>query len=100
MNMQLYTRYFRWLIRHFVATYVLMVCLFVVFGILSLDLVKYVSANANLLLMYGRQALLDGGLMQLAELWFKSFAAILAYLGFKLCEHALIERAAFRHEGS
>jgi hypothetical protein len=97
MNGKSHTQLFHWLVRHSVVTYLLMVCLFVAFGILSLDLVKYVSANLNLLIEYGSQALWEGGLMQFVELWLKSFAAILAYLGFKLCEHALIDRAAYRH---
>jgi hypothetical protein len=91
------TRVFDWLVRHYVATYFLMVMLFLIFGLLSLDLVKYVSANANYLLEYGLEALWDGGLRQLLELVVTAFFAVLAYLGFKLCEHALVERAAHHH---
>jgi hypothetical protein len=96
--MKHHTRVFDWLVHHVAATYVLMVCLFLVFGLLSLDLVKYVSANANYLLDYGLDALWDGGLRQLFELMLTSFFAVFAYLGFKLCEHALIERAAHHHD--
>jgi len=88
------TRLFDWLVRHYVCTYILMAALFILFGILSLDLVKYVAANANYLLDYGWMALWDGGLRQLVALLLTSLFAVLAYLGFKLCEHALIERAA------
>ena len=91
------THIFDWLVRHYVITYFLMVSLFIVFGVLSLDLVKYVSANANYLLDYGLDALWDGGLRQLITLLLTSFFAVLAYLGFKLCEHALVERAAHYH---
>jgi len=75
-----------------------MVALFLIFGLLSLDLVKYVSANANYLLEYGLDALWDGGLRQLIDLILTSFFAVFAYLGFKLCEHALAERAAHHHD--
>ena len=92
------TRLFDWLVRHSVTTYLLMVALFLIFGLLSLDLVKYVSANANYLLEYGIDALWDGGLRQLLDLVVTSFFAVFAYLGFKLCEHALIERAAHHHD--
>ena len=88
------TDLFDWLVRHFIATYFLMVTLFIVFGVLSLDLVKYFSANANYLLDYGVMALWDGGLLQLIGLLLNALFAVLAYLGFKLCEHALVERAA------
>ena len=92
------TRLFRWLVRHYAATYFLMVLLFLLFGLLSLDLVKYVAANASYLLEFGLEALWDGGLRQFIELVLTSLAAVLAYLGFKLCEHALIERAAHHHD--
>lgn len=91
------TRLFDWLVRHYVTTYFLMVILFLIFGLLSLDLVKYVSANANYLLEYGLEAVWDGGLRQLLELVLTAFGAVFAYLGFKLCEHALVERAAHHH---
>lgn len=91
------TRLFQWCVQHYVVTYFLMVVLFLAFGLMSLDLVKYVSANTRYLLEYGTEALLDGGLMQLAELIFKSFVAVLAYLGFKFCEHAIIQRASHHH---
>ncbi|MEB0140173.1 MULTISPECIES: hypothetical protein [unclassified Undibacterium] len=91
------TPLFNWLVRHYVATYFLMVLLFLVFGLLSLDLVKYVSSNTSYLLNYGVEALLDGGLRQFIELCLTSLLAVLAYLGFKLCEHALVARAAHTH---
>ncbi|MET3106496.1 hypothetical protein AAKU67_001208 [Oxalobacteraceae bacterium GrIS 2.11] len=98
MRPQNHTRLFYWLVKHYVATYFLMVGLFLAFGLLSLDLVKYVSANANYLLETGLMGLLDGGLTQLIELILTSLFAVLAYLGFKLCEHALVERAAHHHD--
>jgi hypothetical protein len=98
MTTQNHTRLFNWLVQHFVATYLLMVCLFLIFGLLSLDLVKYVSANANYILENGLQGLWDGGLRQMIELILTSFFAVLAYVGFKVCEHALVERAAHHHD--
>jgi hypothetical protein len=98
MNTKHRTRLFGWLVHHYAATFLLMVALFLIFGLLSLDLVKYVSANANYLLEYGIDALWDGGLRQLLELVVTSFFAVFAYLGFKLCEHALVERAAHHHD--
>ncbi|MBL8394627.1 MAG: hypothetical protein JNK99_07755 [Candidatus Accumulibacter sp.] len=92
--MQGRTRGFGWLIRHWFATYVLMTVSFVAFGGLSLDLVQYLAANASFLLEYGLLALMEGGLWQFVELWLKALLAIAAYLVFKLCEQALIQRLA------
>lgn len=93
--MRPHTPLFDWLVRHAIATLVLMALSFVAFGALSVNLVSYVSANANYLLSYGWEAFKDGGLQQLLELWVQIFIAIGTYLVFKLCEHALIERIAY-----
>ena len=67
---------------------------FVIFGVLSVNLVTYVVANANYLLAYRWAALMDGGIEQVIEIWLNAFLALGSYLSFKLCEHALIERIA------
>ena len=94
--MNSHTPLFDWLVRHAVATWVLMAISFVAFGALSVNLVSYAFANANYLFSYGWEAFTDGGLWQLLELWLQIFVAISTYLIFKLCEHALIERIAHR----
>ena len=94
--MNSHTPLFGWLVRHAVATWVLMAISFVAFGALSVNLVSYAFANANYLFSYGWEAFKDGGLQQLLELWLQIFVAITTYLIFKLCEHALIERIAHR----
>ena len=94
--MNSHTPLFAWLVRHAVATWVLMAISFVAFGALSINLVTYTFANADYLFSYGWDAFQDGGLQQLLELWLQIFVAISTYLIFKLCEHALIERIAHR----
>lgn len=93
--MKPHTPLFDWLVRHATATLALMALSFVGFGALSVNLVGYVSANANYLLSYGWEAFKDGGLQQFVELWLQIAVAIATYLVFKLCEHALIERLAY-----
>ncbi|WP_077037997.1 hypothetical protein [Pelomonas sp. KK5] len=88
------TRLYRWLLRHRAACYVLMTLAFLLFGLLSLDLVKVVSANAGYLWENGWMGLVDGGFRQLLELLVNALVAIAAYLLFKLCEHALVHRLA------
>ena len=89
-----HSRLYRWLSTHEFACFLLMTLAFVVFGLLSLDLVRLVSANAGFLLRAGWDGVLDGGLLQLLELGLTALAAIGAYLVFKLCEHVLVHRLA------
>lgn len=89
-----HTRTYDWLVRHSKSTFVLMSTAFVMFGGLSVNLVSHFFANANYLLTYQWEALIDGGLLQLVELLVKAIVALGSYLLFKLCEHALIERLA------
>lgn len=90
------SRLHQWLRQHRLAAFVLMTFSFVLFGALSLDLVKLVAANAGLIAAHGWQALQDGGAQQLLELWLTAFAAIAAYLLFKLCEHVLVQALSQR----
>ncbi len=88
------TRRFKWLVRHWVVTYLLMGLGFVAFGVASLNLVQLFSANTDFLLQHGWQAVMDGGLWQLVQLIVTAYLAISFYLLFKTCEHALVERMA------
>lgn len=90
------SKLYLWLTRHAVACFVLMTLSFVVFGLLSLDLVKLVSANAGFLWRAGWDGIVEGGLAQLLELSASAVAAIASYLVFKLCEHVLVDRLAQR----
>jgi len=80
-----------WLRRHRIACFGVMVLSFMAFGLLTLDLVRLVSANAALLSTYGWQALEDGGLRQLLELLATTLAAMAAWLLFKICETVLVQ---------
>jgi hypothetical protein len=88
------SQFFRWLVRHWIATYILMGMGFVLFGAASLNLVQMFSANIAFLSNYGLDAIQDGALMQLAELVFSTYIAVAFYLLFKTCEHALVQRVA------
>ncbi|MEJ6007566.1 hypothetical protein WG899_18620 [Paucibacter sp. AS339] len=81
-----------WLGQHVLACFVLLTFSFIVFGALSLDLIRLFSANAAFLLAHGWIAVLEGGLRQFLELLFNAFLAMAAYLLFKLSEHALVHR--------
>jgi hypothetical protein len=64
---------------------------FVVFGAGSLNLLYLFKANFELLVNYGWQAAMDGGLQQLFELIVTGLLSLAAYVVFKACEHALID---------
>jgi hypothetical protein len=74
------------------ATYLCMGLSFFVFGVGSLNLFYMLRANTDLLWMHGWQAVMDGGLRQLAELLFSGYLAMAAYVVFKACEHQLVHR--------
>jgi hypothetical protein len=80
-----------WLRRHRLACFGVMVVGFMAFGLLTLDLVRLVSANVALLSEHGWQGLQDGGLRQLLELLASSICAMAAWLLFKVCETVLVQ---------
>ena len=93
------SRLFLWMVRRWVCTFALMGMAFVLFGVLSLNLIQSLSANIRFLADYGFMAIMDGGLWQLAELVTSAYGAIGFYVAFKTCEHALVERLA-HHDNS
>lgn len=94
------TRLHQWLSAHAPACFALMVASFLLFGWLSLDLVRLVSANAGLLANHGLDALADGGLQQALELLTNAVAAVAVWLVFKLCELVLVQRLSARRRCS
>lgn len=86
-----HSRLQRWLMRHRIACFVLLTLSFVVFGALSLDLARLLTADSQLLWEHGWMAVMDGALQQLAELSLKAMAACAAWLLFKLCEWVLVQ---------
>ena len=88
------TLFFKWLLRHWLCTYVLMGLSFILFGAASLNLVQMFSANLAFISNYGLDAIREGGLVQLFELIASTYMGVACYLMFKTCEHALVERVA------
>ena len=70
-------------------TFVVMGLAFFCFGVVSLNLLHLLRANAELILDNGVMALADGGGLQLVELVVNGYIAMLAYVVLKTCEHAL-----------
>ena len=78
-------------------TFVILGLSFFVFGVGSLNLFYLLRANTQLLVAYGWQAALDGGLQQFLELLVTGYSSMAAYVVFKACEHALVDRLNGSH---
>jgi hypothetical protein len=70
-------------------TFVVMGLAFSCFGLVTLNLLHLLRANADLVVDNGVMALADGGAVQLVELVLSGYVAMLAYVVMKTCEHAL-----------
>ncbi len=70
-------------------TFVVMGLAFSCFGMVTLNLLHLLRANASLIIDNGVMALADGGARQLVELVANGYLAMLAYVVMKTCEHAL-----------
>ena len=91
-----YSRVYRFLSRRWWLAFILMGVSFVLFGLVTLNLLHTLSANLEFLTTYGFEAVHEGGLVQLLELVVSGYAAAAFYVFFKLCEKVLVERLATR----
>ena len=91
-----YTRLYGFLIKRWWLAFILMGVSFVLFGLVTLNLLHTLSANLEFLTSYGLEAVREGGLWQLIELVMSGYAAAACYVFFKLCEKVLVERLATR----
>ena len=87
-----YSAVYAFLSRWWWITFILMGVNFVLFGMMSLNLLHSLGANLEFLGMHGVDAVREGGLMQLIGLIAMGYAAALFYVLFKLCEKVLVER--------
>ncbi|NJO34618.1 MAG: hypothetical protein HC869_17290 [Rhodospirillales bacterium] len=62
------------------------------FAWMSYNLINLAMANIHFLSQYGALAIMEGGLMQLVEIILYGYLALAFYLGFKACEHELVDR--------
>ena len=67
---------------------------FLLFGLLSLNLLHVLRANLTFLAEHGVDAVRDGGLLQLVEVLLMVYLAVACYVVFKFCEKVLVERLA------
>ena len=88
------SRLYAYLSRRWWLALVLMGASFVLFGLMSLNLLHSLSANLEFLGMHGFDAVKEGALTQLGWLLFSGCAAVIFYVFFKLCERVLVERLA------
>jgi hypothetical protein len=88
------SRLFVYLSRHWLLAWTLLAMSFLLFGLLSVNLLHVLSANLNFLAEHGIDAVRDGGLLQLAEIVLTVYVAVACYVVFKFCERILVDRLA------
>ncbi|MFL6665223.1 MAG: hypothetical protein ACJ8G7_23890 [Rhizobacter sp.] len=88
------SRLYAFLSRRWWLTFFLLGVSFVLFGMMSINLLHSLGANLEFLGMHGVDAVREGGLTQFVELVLSGYAAALFYVLFKLCEKVLVERLA------
>jgi hypothetical protein len=88
------TRLYAYFSRHWILAWLLMGASFVLFGLLSLNLLHTLNANLGFLAAHGVDAVREGGLIQLGELVLSGYLAVACYVAFKFCEKVLVERLA------
>ena len=86
-----YSRIYAFLTKRWWAAFVLLGVSFVLFGLITLNLLHMLSANLEFLSSYGFDALREGGFMQLIEIIVSGYFAAACYVVFKLCEKVLVE---------
>ncbi len=62
------------------------------FSLTLANLITLLRANLRLIARYGQHVLFEGALQQLAELVLLGYVAVIAYVLFKVCECALVQR--------
>ena len=90
------SRLYAYLSRHWVLAWALMGVSFVLFGLLTLNLLQTFNANLGFLSAHGLDAVREGGLLQLFELMVSGYLAVACYVAFKFCEKVLVERLALK----
>jgi hypothetical protein len=95
-----YSRLYAFLFRHWWLAFLLMGLSFVLFGLVTLDLLHTLGANFTFLSTYGADAVREGGLVQLAQMIASGYFAAASYVVFKLCEKVLVERLTVNKKGN
>jgi hypothetical protein len=85
---------------HPLLTFVLMVALFLCFGVTSVNLFVLLKMNIDLFIQYGLMVVADGALEQLVDLIASAALSILFFLAFKVCERILVEKLTAKKFGA
>jgi ribose 1,5-bisphosphokinase PhnN len=86
------TRLNAWLYHHYGCAFLLMGASFLVFGVLSLNLIYVLKANIELILEHGTMVIADGAGRQFLELMGYGYLSLAFFVVFKCCEHIVVCR--------
>lgn len=81
-----------WLYRHYACTFLLMGAAFIVFGVLSLNLIYLLKANIEAILEHGTMIIAEGAGRQFVELIAYGYLSLAFFVVFKCCESILLRR--------
>lgn len=77
---------------HPLLTLAVMLAAAMAFGLLSFNLFFFLKGNIELVRDHGVQALMEGALEELLQLFLYGVLSLIFYLIFKACENVLVER--------
>ena len=89
------SRLFVWLSDHPLCSFIALLLGFVLFGAVTLDLIRVLNQNLRFLAEHGWDAVREAGLWQLLALLLQAAVGLMGYLVFKFNEHVLVQRLAF-----
>ncbi len=81
-------------LKRYPATIILLLAglLTIIFAYATMNLFQTSMANIRFLREFGWTAVMEGGLMQFAQISANAGVSLLTYVGFKLCETELVRR--------
>lgn len=88
-----------WLYRHAACTFLLMGASFIVFGVLSLNLIFLLKANIEAILEHGTMIIAEGAGRQFIELIAYGYLSLAFFVVFKCCEQILVRRLTEQGQG-
>lgn len=89
-----------WLYRHYGCTFLLMGASFIIFGVLSLNLIYLLRANIEAILEHGTMIIAEGAGRQFIELIAYGYLSLAFFVIFKCCETHLVRRLTERGQAA
>ncbi len=83
---------------HWLLTFMIMLCMALIFGLCSFNIFFLAKANITLVLDFGLTALADGAFIELLMLSLYGIISLACFLIFEACKDILIKKMLNEHE--